>query len=141
MPIIFYEKLHMNDILEPNLNKPIVLLAEPDPETRAVYAHYLSRANFVVNLCAELTVLHEQMKIYKPDVLICNPNFLFALGSRIFYDIRSVYPALPIVTVGDSVLDSDMDKLMKFGVSAHLSRKFSQPRDLVVTVEQLLYAN
>lgn len=138
---IFYKKFNMNEIFETNLNKPIVVLAETDPETRAIYARYLSRANFIVNLCAEVDALHKQMLVYEPDILVCNPNFLFGFSSSVFHNIRSLYPKLPIVTVGDSVVDTDMDKLMKLGVSAHLSRKFSQPNDLVFTVEQLLYSN
>lgn len=135
MTYFLEQKFSFSDLEASSL--PLVLIAEHEPESRALYARLLKKANFNVALCYSAGDLHDQINFLEPNILVLNPSLLESQTWRL-KKIAKSYPKLLIVTVGEKLLEEDLDSLMNAGVSAHLNRKFSHPRDLVLTLRQIL---
>ncbi len=118
--------------------RPIILLAESDPETMAMYVRHLGSAEFAVCVCVDLRLVPQHVINLKPAVLVLNPSPNLRLSLDVLRRSMIAHPTLSVITMGDVIPDQYMDQLMRSGVSMHINRSLSQPRDLVVAVRQML---
>ncbi len=117
---------------------PLVLLLETEPESLSLYIGHLTKANMLVNVCGELSQLLRQVKEIQPHLLIVNPSHDLKLALAVLSQVASAQPGLPIITVGPSIPDPYLDRLMATGVALHLNRRLTQPRDIAVAARQIL---
>jgi DNA-binding NtrC family response regulator len=124
--------------LQAEASAPLVLLVETEPESLALYASHLAKASMLVNVCLELSELQRQVRDIEPHLLIVNPSHNLNLALTVLRQIAKAHPGLPIITVGGSIPDPYLDRLMATGVALHLNRQLTQPRDIAVAARQIL---
>jgi hypothetical protein len=117
---------------------PVVLLAEPEAETLAVYARHLTRAQLSVNVCMELSLVLRQIREVKPHLLIINPMPDLAPAINLLRQVAETYPGLPIITIGLAIPDPYLDRLMAAGVTLHINRTLTRPPDIAIAARQIL---
>lgn len=115
-----------------------VLLAEPEPEAYAIYSRNLVAAQVQVISCTSLSTLIRQIALTRPDVVVLNPTPDIGQSVRVMKQIKREFPKLPVITICDNLQESHLDAIMNTGVSFHLNRQLSRPRDLLVALEQTL---
>ena len=140
MNYVFHQHYSISpNTFTPNADfRPVVLLAESNPETMAMYARHLNGDDVSVCVCVDMSQVHRHVSVIKPHVLILNPSPDFRLSFDIVKKSIAAHPQLSVITVGDFIPDKYLDKLMSLGVSLHIKRSLSQPRDLVAAVRQVL---
>src|SRR5438105_3939701 len=76
-----------------------ILIAEPHPETRELYAASLNSLELEVQTCGTLEELRQAMNVWKPDVLL----FRLALppGLSLIRELKRRYPTLSIIILGE----------------------------------------
>lgn len=114
-----------------------VLLAEPEAESSELYARRLAEVHMKVVRCPDLSEVLSHIEASTPDVVIINPSIDVRRGLRAVAAVRGAFPAIPLITVGVGLPDDHLDAIMKSGVSYHLDRRLSRPRDLLVALEQI----
>jgi hypothetical protein len=131
-------KMQPSASAQPTVAAPLVLLAEPEAEALAVYARHLTKANLLVNICLELSLLIRQVEEVRPHLLVLNPGKDIAEAISILQQVTGTNPGLPVITIGGAIPDHYLDRLMATGVALHLNRSLTQPRDIAVAAKQLL---
>lgn len=53
-------------------------------------------------------------------------------------ELRDEHPSLILVTIGAHASEYDIDQLMMLGASCHINKQFSSPKDVSVTLVELL---
>lgn len=108
-----------------------VVLYEPHEFLSRMYRRHLENIQFRVIVCDELGNLLELIRKNRPHVLIA------AIGSSLegisldeLAIVNDNFPYLHVVTLSDNLEDADISSLMKLGVSSHVNRKFTRPRDI-----------
>jgi len=122
-------------------NFPTVLLVEAEPEALALYAGHLTKANLLVNVCLELSDVLRQISETQPHLLIVNPSRDLNQALAVLSQVTRLEPGLPIITVGGTIPDPYLDRLMATGVALHLNRLLTQPRDIAIAARQILGLN
>jgi DNA-binding NtrC family response regulator len=138
MDYLFRQHYTMNPGMSVASSTPMVLLAEPEPEALALYARHLSRADLLVSVCLEARRLPYHVQEAQPHLLVINPMPDLALSLNMLEYISQLQPGLPVITVGTAIPDHYLDRLMSLGVSLHINRSLSQPRDIVIAARQIL---
>src|ERR1043165_8316284 len=77
---------------------PVVLLLETEPEALALYGSHLTKAKLLVNICFELTDLLNQVATLEPHLLIVNPSRDLNLALAVLHRVAEIKPGLPIIT-------------------------------------------
>ena len=116
-----------------------VLIAEPNPETMAMYKRHLDEDDVAVYLCADITQTGRYVQHIKPKVLVINPAPNLTASLNILKQVMIIQPSLSVITIGSLIPEFYLDKLMSLGVSLHINRSLSQPRDLATAVKRMLY--
>ncbi len=115
-----------------------VLLVEPEAEACAVFTRQLEGVHMKVISCGEFHKMMEQVEKESPDIVIVNPTHDIKKGVAFVESLKKKHPHVPVITIGKSIREGYLDAIMKAGVAFHLNRQFTQPRDLLLAVEQLL---
>lgn len=115
-----------------------VLLVEPEAEACALYSKQFQGVNMNVISCGTLSEMLEHLEGTEPDIVIVNPTADIKQGIRFVSLLKRQYPNLPVITIGQSILETHLDAIMKAGVSFHINRQFTQPRDILIAVEEVL---
>lgn len=118
-----------------------VLLVEPEAEACALYSKQFQGVNMNVITCGTLPEMLDKIGEGEPDIIILNPSYDVAQGLRFVELVKKQYPGIPIITIGQSILEAQLDAIMRAGVSFHINRQFTQPRDILLAVEQVLMSN
>lgn len=141
MAYIFRRKFDIRELAAPVQQAKRVLIAEPEEYLRALYAHHLSDEDFFVKPCADAEALAGHIVAFIPDVLVINAclHGTAASTARYLRQLCSRHPSLLVVTLGFGDSPEEVKHLMATGVSAHLDRKFSKPRDIVEIIRTLVY--
>lgn len=116
-----------------------VLFVEPDAESCALYSRHLTGVHMNVITCGSLEQMLGEVMAAIPDVMIVNPSHNLKQGVQLVGLVKHQFPKLPIITISKAIRDTDLDAIMSAGVSFHINRQFSQPRDLLIAIEQALY--
>jgi DNA-binding NarL/FixJ family response regulator len=80
----------------------------------------------------------KQIEAVQPDVVVINPTPNLGRAIKLIAQVKQRYPNLPVISMSESLQENHLDAIMNTGVSAHLNRQFSRPRDLLVTIEQII---
>lgn len=123
------------------LDGATVLLVEPEPENRSFYSQQLSGVNMNVVTCDTLNAMEEFAKTTNPDVVIVNPSGNVAMGINLVRLLKQSFPSLPVVTMSLTMREDHLDAIMQSGVSLHINRGLTRPRDLLLALEQVLPRN
>lgn len=120
------------------LNGATVLLVEPDPENRAFYSKQLSEINMHVITCDSLAAMQSLIKESNPNVVIVDPSENVAKGTSLVKQLKQEFPDLPVITISMTMREEQLDAIMQSGVSLHINRGLTRPRDLLLALEQVL---
>lgn len=115
-----------------------VLLVEPESEARAFYSSQLSNIAMRVVAADTLQALQSHASTHNPDVVIVNPSEDIKKGITILKAFRQEHPELPIITMTMTMPDDTLDAMMQAGVSLHINRGLTRPRDLLLALEQVI---
>ena len=137
MNYIFYNYYYIEPMIFSRTNKTI-LLAEPEPEARAVYRKHLAGPDVTVRICDDLSKLLEHLALLEPDLLIINPGKNPARSLAFLQSIKNTQPALRIITLGYGTPDDYLDRFMQIGVSYHINRHLTRPQDVAIAAQQVL---
>lgn len=137
MNYLFYNHYYINPMIS-NQNDKIILLAEPEAESRALYHKHLLSPGITVQICADLSQLLENLTTLEPDLLIINPGPNPARSLVFLQNIKKTQPALRIITIGYGTPDDYLDRFMQLGVSYHINRHLTRPQDVAVAAQQVL---
>ncbi len=115
-----------------------VLLVEPEAESCAIYSRQFEGVHMNVITCGRFDEMISRVQEDSPDIIIVNPSHDISKGIRFVTLLKNQHPAIPVITIGQSILETHLDAIMKAGVSFHINRQFTQPRDILLAVEQVL---
>ncbi len=141
MEYIYKQKFSMRNQPFNSLFGATVLLVEPETEACAIYSRQLQGVNMNVLTCGTLSDMLGRVRAESPDIVIVNPTGNIAQGIKFVTLLKTNFPVIPVITIGKSIRESHLDAIMKAGVSFHINRQFTQPRDILLAVEQALSRN
>lgn len=122
-----------------SLNGLTVLLVEPESEARAFYSQQLANISVRVVAVEDIRSLHTDAVAAEPDIVIVNPSADVQVGVRVLKAFRDAYPNVPIITMTLTMPDETIDAIMSTGVSLHINRGLTRPRDVLIAMEQVLF--
>lgn len=120
------------------LHGAVVVLVEPDPETRALYSRQLEDIGMKVHPADELGNMLTIVAEAEPDVVIVNPSHDLETGFRLIKTLKKDYSELPVITMTLTMREDQLDAIMQAGVSLHINRGLTRPRDLLLALEQVI---
>lgn len=120
------------------LNGTTVLLVDPHPENRSFYSQQLSGVNMHVITGDTLNALQSLAQQSNPDVVIIDPSENISAGINLVKLLKREFPDLPILTMSMTMREDHLDAIMQSGVSLHINRGLTRPRDLLLALEQVL---
>lgn len=120
------------------LNGVTVVLAEPEAETRAFYSQQLAEIGMQVHSADALDTLINVVESSKPDVVIINPSSDLETGFRAIKLLKQEYSHIPVISMAMTMREDQLDAIMQAGVSLHINRGLTRPRDLLLALEQVL---
>ncbi len=121
-----------------SLNGMVVVLVEPEPETRSFYSQQLEEIGMQVHLTDALANMLAAVQQASPDVVIVNPSEDMNAGSRLIRSLKQEFVDLPIITMTKTSDEDQIDAIMQAGVSFHINRGLTRPRDLLLAIEQVV---
>ncbi|HEX3099365.1 MAG TPA: response regulator [Patescibacteria group bacterium] len=123
------------------LNGITVLLVEPEAENRSFYSSQLSGVNMNVVTSDTLERMQQMVQESSPDVVIVNPSENISFGINSVKQLKQEFPSLPVITMSLTMREDHLDAIMESGVSLHINRGLTRPRDLLLALEQVLAVN
>lgn len=120
------------------LNGATVLLVEPEAENRSFYSQQLTGVNIKVIASDTLTQIEDLVESSSPDVVIVNPSENISVGIDSVKALKQKFPSLPVITMSMTMREDHLDAIMQSGVSLHINRGLTRPRDLLLALEQVL---
>ena len=120
------------------LNGVVVVLVEPEPETRSFYGQQLKEIGMQVHLTDALANMLAAVQQVTPDVVIVNPSEDMDTGSRLIRTLKQEFTDLPVITMSKTGDEDQIDAIMQAGVSLHINRGLTRPRDLLLALEQVI---
>jgi DNA-binding NtrC family response regulator len=120
------------------LNGIAVLLVEPEPETRSFYTNQLSNMDMRVVARDNIRAMSEDAQSDQFDVVIVNPSDDIKSGISFLKAFRKDFPDLPVITMTLTMPDDTLDAIMNAGVTLHINRGLTRPRDLLLALEQVI---
>jgi DNA-binding NtrC family response regulator len=115
-----------------------VALVDPDSESRALYGQSLGRVNMEVEQFDTLLELLNQINQKSYRVIIINP---IKKELPHIAKLKTLTPQIPLITISRMMAESQLDVIMKLGVTMHINRDLTRPRDLLVAIEQIISSN
>lgn len=134
MKYIFREHFIFTPMENPITTIRRTLIFEPQFELAQLYAKYLTQQNMEVHICQPEDDLQELVVLVRPHLLVYNID----RGYGFLGQLKYIHPALVLITVADEVDEKVLDSLMALGVSGHINRKLSRPRDVAELAAQTL---
>ena len=115
-----------------------VLLVEPEAEARSFYSQQLTNIDMRVVPIDSIAVMHNEAANISPDVVIVNPTTDINSSIRALKSFKQQFPTLPVITIAMTIPDEVLDAIMESGVSLHINRGLTRPRDLLLALEQVI---
>lgn len=110
------------------------IVFEPKFELAELYAKYLRMQNLETYTCQDDAHLETLAASVSPHIIIYNIDN----GYTVLKFIKHKSPSTFIITIGGDFGDAELDDLMAIGISGHINRKVTQPRDIGILAKQLL---
>ena len=120
------------------LNGVTVVLGEPEAETRAFYSQQLAEIGMQVHLADALDKILPVVQASKPDVVIINPSHDLETSFRAIKLLKQEFSDLPVISMALTMREDQLDAIMQAGVSLHINRGLTRPRDLLLALEQVI---
>lgn len=114
-------------------------LVDGDTQSLSFYTQKLQQANLEVIGFESLADLARHVISMPIDIVIFSPRTeqlsgeLSALKS--FIDQN---PQLPLITMAKTMQEMQIDAIMKLGARLHINRDLTQPRDVLIALQQIL---
>ncbi len=117
----------------------VIALVDSDTQSLSFYSQKLKQVNLEVAGFDSLAQLSAHVVTSPVDAVIFSPSLdKLALEMQIMASFISNNPQLPFLTMAKTMQEKEIDAIMKLGVRMHINRDFSQPRDLLVALQQIL---
>lgn len=139
MDVIITKKYSLRSQPFYSLVGTVIALVDSDTQSLSFYSQKLKQANLEVSGFESLRALSDYAAASRVDAVIFSPS-LDRLSSemQIMASFISKNPQLPLLTMAKTMQEREIDAIMKLGVRMHINRDLSQPRDLLVALEQIL---
>jgi hypothetical protein len=140
MAYFFKQKLNMGELSGLARDPRKILIYEPEEYLGALYAHYLKEHNFDVKHCPDLKKIKQIILGFDPELLIYSADSELSAQSQasFFRNLSLNFPSLRVVTTGYNLSSENVREFMSAGVSSHINRRFSRPKDLAFLAKTLL---
>lgn len=138
MEYITKQKFSLRNIPYISLYGTTIGLFEPDAEKSALYRRHLHSVSSIIVESPSIYQLPILVKSHRPDAVVVNPFDDPEISLDLIQLIAENFPVMPVIAVGDPGKDDYLDAIMKAGVRAHLHPRFTKPKDLLTTLEQIL---
>jgi CheY-like chemotaxis protein len=135
MPFLFLQRVVLPSSFFMPSSQHTILIAEPHPDTRELYAASLDSLELAVQTCANLTELKRAIHDWQPDVLLLSLDLPPGLSA--IREIKRKHPSLSVIVLGE-IPEQHQGRLLDLGASAHLNPRFLKPHDIALTVRHLL---
>ncbi|MBN8943822.1 MAG: response regulator transcription factor [Rhizobiales bacterium] len=118
-------------------HKPLILVADDDPEIRRLLARYIEGQDFRVLLAASCRELREQLAINPIDLVVLDVLLPDGSGLDTCRDLRAERNMVPIILL--TALKEDIDRILglEMGADDYLGKPFN-PRELVARIRAVL---
>ena len=140
MTYVFKEKFQLADLANVSRVAKCVVLLETDSILRDIYKTEFGLLGLDSVFCENQFEVDSVVKRHNPHLFICNTD-IFKNESELIEllkYIKKIYHYLPLLTYSLRTSPDLLSKLLNCGVSSHLDRKFSRPRDLLDIVRAVL---
>ncbi|QQS22800.1 hypothetical protein IPM19_04200 [bacterium] len=139
MDVIITKKYSLRNQPFYSLVGTVIALVDSDTQSLSFYSQKLKQANMDVSGFESLSQLADHVTNSPVDVVIFSPS-LERLSSemQVLASFVSKNPQLPLLTMAKTMQEKEIDAIMKLGARMHINRDLSQPRDLLVALEQIL---
>lgn len=114
-------------------------LVDSDNQALSFYTQKLKQANLDVVGFDSLTELSDHVLVLPIDVVVFSPRI-----DKLSTELESLKrfmaknPQLPLITMAKTMQEMEIDAIMKVGARMHINRDLSQPRDLLIALQQIL---
>jgi AmiR/NasT family two-component response regulator len=135
------QSISLADVLSEGSPSFRILLAEPEDELYGIYAIHLREHRFLVHRSAQLMTVPQFVTELQPDLVIMSLHFPEGHGVILetMHSMRQRSPGLHMVSVGTVTDPSLLKTLTGFGVSGHVDRALSRPRDIALIAKTVLH--
>lgn len=117
----------------------LIALVDSDTQSLSFYSQKLKQANLEVTGFESLDQLSDHVAITPVDVVVFSPSLdRLSKELQVLASFIAKNPQLPLVTMAKTMQEKEIDAIMKLGARMHINRDLSQPRDLLVALEQIL---
>ncbi len=131
MEYLFREKLIRPGLKIQDVFPRMVLIAEPSKPLCEIYARLFNPDDFMVHSCTEYAVLNMLLRELDPALLLLT---ITPFKHDSFSHVKKItknHPELKIITMSHDSEQQGLGKLMSLGVSGHINKKLTRPKDVV----------
>ncbi len=122
-----------------NLVGTTIGLVDGNNQNLSFYTQKLKQANLNVIGYSSLPELSTQVVVVPVDIVVFSPSLeTFPAELRLLKNFIAQNPELPLITMAKTMQEMEIDAIMKSGARLHINRDLSQPRDLLVALEQII---
>jgi DNA-binding NtrC family response regulator len=136
MAYIFSQRISSRVL--PSSGVPRVAIVDNDPELLSLYARHLADMGLepvpFFDVEEAVGFVFEQ----KPEAIMLDASLISEKRLPLLKELRDEHPSLILVTIGAHASEYDIDQLMMLGASCHINKQFSSPKDVSVTLVELL---
>jgi len=122
------------------LNKPVVLVIDPDPLTLTAIAAMLDTAQFKVYCARDRVAAVQGAKKLALDLIICDESVDASAGEEIVAELRSIpnREDVPILYMSHRQLPDIISRNTQSGVAYHIKKPL-EPKLLMETIDKALF--
>lgn len=140
MSYLIKQKFSIAELVDLDQPRKRILIGEPQGDLGALYRGYLNE-HFDTQHCTDLALLKQELRRFSPQLLIVNSGSLLGLAGLKAASLKTEFPSLLIVTIGQNLDSESLKELMATGVCSHINRSLTRPQDVVEVVKALLINN
>ncbi len=114
-------------------------LVDSDFQSLSFYTQKLKQANLEVVGFESLVDLSGQVLVLPISAVIFSPQVeKFSSELNALSQFIAQNPQLPLITMAKTMQEMQIDAIMKLGARLHINRDLSQPRDLLIALQQVM---
>ncbi len=114
-------------------------LVDSDFQSLSFYTQKLKQANLEVVGFESLVDLSDQVLVLPISAVIFSPHVeKFSSELNALSQFIAQNPQLPLITMAKTMQEMQIDAIMKLGARLHINRDLSQPRDLLIALQQVM---
>ncbi len=114
-------------------------LVDSDFQSLSFYTQKLKQANLEVVGFESLVDLSDQVLVLPISAVIFSPQVeKFSSELNALSQFIAQNPQLPLITMAKTMQEMQIDAIMKLGARLHINRDLSQPRDLLIALQQVM---